>query len=80
MGSLMTHEIMMKYHDEDEEKDKKKKKTMALKSFTQDEDEEDEDFGDSNLEEVALLSKYKKYLRLKKENNSNPNFNSNDHT
>ena len=33
MGSLMTHEIMMKDHDKDEEKDKKKK-TVALKSFT----------------------------------------------
>ena len=60
---------------------KKKKKTMALKSFTQDEDEEDEEVGDSELEDYALLSKkYKKYLRLKKENNSKPNFKSNDHT
>ena len=81
MGSLMTHEIMMKDHDEEEEEDKKKKKTMALKSFTQDEDEEDEEIGDSMLENYALFSrKYKKYLRLKKENNSKPNFKSNDHT
>ena len=82
MGSLMTHEIMIKYHDKDEEKDKKTKKmkkTMALKSFTQGEDEEDEEIGDSKLEEVALHSKkYKKYLRLKKENNFKPNFNRNN--
>ena len=67
---------MMKDHDKDEEEDKKKKKAMALKSFTQ-----DEEIGDSELQEVALLSKkYKKYLRLKKENNFKQNFNSNDHT
>ena len=54
---------------------------MALKSFTQDEDEEDEEIKDSELEEVALFSKkHKKQLRLKKENNFKPNFNSNDHT
>ena len=36
---------------------------------------------DSKLEDIALLSKkYKTYLRLKKENNSNPNFKSNDLT
>ena len=78
MGPLMTYEIMMKDHDKDEEEDKKKKKTMALKSFSQDEDEE---IGDSELEDFVLLSKkYKKYLRLKKKNNSKPNFKSNDHT
>ena len=81
MGSLMTHEIMMKDHDEDEEKEKKKKKSLALKSFTQDEDEEDEEIGESELEDYALLSKkYKKYLTLKKKNNSKSNFESNDHT
>ena len=81
MGSLMTHVIMMKDHDKDEEEDKKKKKIMDLKSFTQDKDKEDEKIGDSELEDVALLSKqYKKYLRLKKENNFKPNFNSNGHT
>ena len=37
MGSLMTHEIMMKDHDKDEEKDKKKK-TIALKSSIQEEE------------------------------------------
>ena len=81
MGPLMTYEIMMKDHDKDEEKDKKKKESMALKSFTQDEDKEDKEIGDIELEQVALLSKkYMKYLRLKKESNSNPNFKSNDHT
>ena len=39
MGSLMTHEIMIKVNDKDEEEGKKKKKiTIALKSFTQDEE------------------------------------------
>ena len=83
MGSLMTREIMMKGHDKEDEENKKKKKTMALKSFTQYEDEEDEEIRDSynKCEGYALLSKkYKKYLRLKRENNSKPNFKDNDHT
>ena len=37
MGSLMTHEIMMRDHDKDEEEDKKKKK-IALKSSTHQEE------------------------------------------
>ena len=41
MGSLMTHEIMMRDHDKDEEYNKKKK-TIALKSSTQEEEEEEE--------------------------------------
>ena len=52
MGSLMTHEIIMKDHDKEEEDDKKKKKNMALKSFTQDEDEEDEE--DEEIRESEL--------------------------
>ena len=54
VGSLITHEIIIKDHDKDEEEGKKKKKTMALKSFTQDEDEEDEEIGDTELEERLL--------------------------
>ena len=78
MGSFMTHEIMMKDHDEDEEKEKKK--SLAPKSFTQDEDEEYEEIGESELEDYALLSKnFKRYLRLKKDDNSKPNVNSNKH-
>ena len=65
MGSLMTHEIVMKYHNKDEEEDKKKK-TITLKSSTL-EKEEDEELSDSELEDIALLTKsYKKYLRFKK--------------
>ena len=37
IGSLMTHEIMMRDHDKNEEEDKKKK-TIALKSLTQEEE------------------------------------------
>ena len=77
----MTHEIIMKDHDKEEEEDKKKKKNVALKSFTQDGDEEDENIGERELEDYALLSKkYKKYVRLKKKNDSKPNFKSNDST
>ena len=71
MGSLMTHEIMMRDHDIDEEKDKKKKK-ISLKSSTQEEEEEEEEeeLSDSELDDIALLTRrYKKYLRFKKGNN-----------
>ena len=65
MGSLMTHEIIMRDHDKDEEEDKKKK-TIALKSSTQ----EEEELSDSELDDIALLTRrYKKYLRFKKGNN-----------
>ena len=41
MESLMTHEIMMKYHDKEEDEDNNKK-IIVLKSPTQKEEEEDE--------------------------------------
>ena len=76
MGSLMTHEIVMKYHNKDEEEDKKKK-TITLKSSTL-EEEDDEELSDSELEDIALLTKsYKKYLRFKKRNNLKKNSNGN---
>ena len=79
MGSLMTHEIMMKDHDEDEEKNKKKKKSLALKSFTKNKEDEEE-IGDSELEDFTLLSKkLKKYSKLKKESISKANHNGNKH-
>ena len=66
MGSLITHEIMMRDHEKDEEEDKKKK-IIALKSSIQ---EEEEELRDSELDDIALLTrKYKKYLRFKKGNN-----------
>ena len=68
MGSLMTHEIMMRDHDKDEKEDKKKK-TIALKSSTYQEEEEEEELSDSELDDIALLTRrYKKYLRFKKGN------------
>ena len=73
MGSLMTHEIMINNHDKEEENDKKKK-IIALKSSTQEEVEEDKEFNDSELDDIALLTKrYKKYLRFKKVNNLKKN-------
>ena len=67
MGSLMTHGILMRDHDKDEEEEKKKK-TIALKSSTQ--EEEEEDLSDSELDDIALLTRrYKKYLSFKKGNN-----------
>ena len=70
----MTHKIMMKKQNKDGvEETKKKKKTIASKSFNQEEDDEDEE-----LEDIAILSKkYKKYLKLKKENNFKKNFKGN---
>ena len=69
MGSLMTYDIMMRDHDKVEEEDKKKK-IIALKSLTQEEEEEEEEISDSELDDIALLTRrYKKYLRFKKGNN-----------
>ena len=70
MGSLMTQKIMIRDHDNDEEEDKKKKKTISFKSSTQDKKEEDDEHSDSELDNIALLTRrYKKYLRFKKGNN-----------
>ncbi|GAV83812.1 zf-CCHC domain-containing protein/UBN2 domain-containing protein [Cephalotus follicularis] len=61
LGSLMTHEMTIKNHEDDEEQDKKKKKVIAFKSSTTDSREEDSD------DEMALITKrFKKYLAKKK--------------
>ena len=68
MGSLMTHEIMIRDYDKDEEA-ANKKKTIALKSFTQEEEEEEEELNDSELDDITLLTRrYKNYLKFKKGN------------
>ncbi|GAV73884.1 zf-CCHC domain-containing protein/UBN2 domain-containing protein, partial [Cephalotus follicularis] len=43
LGSLMTHEMTIKNHEDDEEQEKKKKKVIAFKSSTTDSSEEDSD-------------------------------------
>ena len=70
VGSLMTHDIMMKEHDEDEEKNKKRKKSLDLKSFTKNEDEEDENIGDSERltfkeAQEVLKTQEGKHLQIK---------------
>ena len=68
MDSLITHDIFMKETNEDEGEEKKKKK-IALKATLQESNEEEEEFVDSELEDIALLTKrYKKYLNIKKKN------------
>ena len=57
MGSLMTHEITMKSHDDH---DKKKKKGKAFKSLIKEEESSDED----DDEEFAMMAKrFKKFFR-----------------
>ncbi|GAV59905.1 LOW QUALITY PROTEIN: UBN2 domain-containing protein, partial [Cephalotus follicularis] len=51
LGSLMTHEITIKNHEDDKEQDKKKKKVIAFKSSTVDSNEEDSD------DEMALITR-----------------------
>ncbi|GAV79276.1 LOW QUALITY PROTEIN: UBN2 domain-containing protein, partial [Cephalotus follicularis] len=51
LGSLMTHEMTIKNHEDDEEQDKKKKKVIAFKSSTADSSEEDSD------DEMALITR-----------------------
>ncbi|GAV71242.1 zf-CCHC domain-containing protein/UBN2 domain-containing protein [Cephalotus follicularis] len=61
LGSLMTHEMTIKNHEDDEEQDKKKKKVIAFKSSTADSSEEDSD------DEMALITRrFKKFLAKKK--------------
>ncbi|GAV83750.1 LOW QUALITY PROTEIN: Exo_endo_phos domain-containing protein/DUF4283 domain-containing protein/UBN2 domain-containing protein, partial [Cephalotus follicularis] len=61
LGSLMTHEMTIKNHEDDEEQDKKKKKVIAFKPSTTDSSEEDSD------DEMALITRrFKKYLAKKK--------------
>ncbi|GAV84760.1 UBN2 domain-containing protein, partial [Cephalotus follicularis] len=61
LGSLMTHEMTIKNHEDDEEQDKKKKKVIAFKYSTANSSEEDSD------DEMALITRrFKKYLAKKK--------------
>ncbi|GAV58426.1 zf-CCHC domain-containing protein/DUF4219 domain-containing protein/UBN2 domain-containing protein, partial [Cephalotus follicularis] len=61
LGSLMTHEMTIKNHEDDEEQDKRKKKVIAFKSSTPDSSEEESD------DEMALITRrFKKYLAKKK--------------
>ena len=62
IGSLMTHEIIMKEHLEDESK---KKKSIALKTISLEVDPEDED--DLDEDDIAYFSrKYKNFIKRKK--------------
>ncbi|XP_031741720.1 uncharacterized protein LOC116403915 [Cucumis sativus] len=62
IGSLMTHEIIMKEHLEDESK---KKKSIALKTISLEVDPEDEDGLDED--DIAYFSrKYKNFIKRKK--------------
>ncbi|GAV67320.1 UBN2 domain-containing protein [Cephalotus follicularis] len=61
LGSLMTHKMTIKNHEDDEEQDKKKKKVIAFKSSTADSSDEDSD------DEMALITRrFKKYWAKKK--------------
>ncbi|GAV84225.1 UBN2 domain-containing protein [Cephalotus follicularis] len=61
LGSLMTHEMTIKNHEDDEEQDKKKKKVIAFKSSTVDSNEEESD------DEMALITRrLKRFLANKK--------------
>ncbi|GAV84136.1 LOW QUALITY PROTEIN: UBN2 domain-containing protein, partial [Cephalotus follicularis] len=51
LGSLMTHEMTIKNHEDEEEQDKKKKKVIAFKSSTTDSSDEDSD------DEMALITR-----------------------
>ncbi|GAV62025.1 zf-CCHC domain-containing protein/DUF4219 domain-containing protein/UBN2 domain-containing protein [Cephalotus follicularis] len=61
LGSLMTHEMTIKNHEDDEEQDKNKKKVIAFKSSTVDSSEEESD------DEMALITRrFKTFLAKKK--------------
>ncbi|GAV91750.1 zf-CCHC domain-containing protein/UBN2 domain-containing protein [Cephalotus follicularis] len=61
LGSLMTHKMTIKNHEDDEEQDKTKKKVIAFKSSTVDSSEEESD------DEMALITRiFKKFLAKKK--------------
>ncbi|XP_060969534.1 uncharacterized protein LOC133036805 [Cannabis sativa] len=73
IGSLMNHEIFMNAQEE-EEVDKKKKNTIAFKSTSHYDSEASED-GDSDMEDITLLTKnFNKFLKFKK--NANRFYNS----
>ena len=73
MGSLMTHEITMKTHEDHD----KKKKSIAFKSSTQENESSDEEYID---EEFAMMArKFKKFFRkggrgFKRQDNTNEFF------
>ena len=53
----------------------RKKKTISFNSSTQDKKEEDDEHSDSELDNIAILTRRcKKYLRFKKGNNLSRNF------
>uniref|UniRef100_A0A2N9GTT0 CCHC-type domain-containing protein n=1 Tax=Fagus sylvatica TaxID=28930 RepID=A0A2N9GTT0_FAGSY len=61
MGSLMTHELTMRYHEEEP----KPKKSLALKSSNHDNDDSEED--SDEYEEMALITR--KFQRFSKKKN-----------
>ncbi|GAV85288.1 UBN2 domain-containing protein [Cephalotus follicularis] len=68
LGSLMTHEMTIKNHEDDEEQDKKKKKVTTFKSSTVHSSEEESD------DEMALITRrFKRFLAKKKFGSTNFN-------
>ncbi|GAV79740.1 UBN2 domain-containing protein [Cephalotus follicularis] len=61
LGSLMTHKMTIKNHEDDEEQDKKKKKVIAFKSSTADSSDEDSD------DEMAMITRRFKTILGKEE-------------
>ncbi|XP_073103323.1 uncharacterized protein [Elaeis guineensis] len=65
LGSLMTHELSMKQHQEDEVK---KKRTIALKSIASPDEETDDTEDEEQDEKMALITRrFKKFLRKRKQ-------------
>ncbi|GAV60820.1 zf-CCHC domain-containing protein/UBN2 domain-containing protein [Cephalotus follicularis] len=61
LGSLVTHEMTIKNHEDDEEQDKKKKKVIAFKSSIVNSSEEESD------DEMAVITRIlKRFLAKKK--------------
>ena len=66
----MTYETMMKDHNKYEDEDKKKKMIALKSSIQEQEEEEEEELSNSELDDIALLTRrYKKYLKFKQGNN-----------
>ena len=64
LGSLMTHELSMKQHQEE---DVKKKRTIVLKSTAQIEEKSDETENKKQDKEIALITrKFKRFLKKRK--------------
>ena len=65
LGSLMTHELSMKQHQEEEVK---KKRIIALKSTAPPDEETDDTEDEEQDEEMALITRrFKKFLRKRKQ-------------